>query len=132
MADYAGVREVEADADSLFEFLSQVDNLPRYFPRITEARPSGDDAVDVTAVIAPPGEEEHAVRSEAWFRVDHDRRQVEWGAEGPNDYRGHLEVTDDGDSSRVRLTLHTQADHPGIQEGVEETLGTIAGLVEGR
>jgi carbon monoxide dehydrogenase subunit G len=129
---YQGTRVVGADADAVFAFLRRVDNLPRYFPRITAAERTGDETVDVTAVIDPPGEDEQTVSSEAWFRVDEDRRQIEWGSEGPNDYQGDLEVTGSSEESRVSLTLHTEADHPGIQESLEETLDTVARLVEGR
>jgi carbon monoxide dehydrogenase subunit G len=131
VATYQGTRVVRADAKALFAFLSRVENLPRYFPRITSAEPTGEEEVDVTAVIEPPGEDEQTVRSEAWFRVDDERQQIEWGSEGPNDYQGDLEVTSDGEDSRVSLTLHTEAQHPGIQESLEETLETIARLVEG-
>jgi carbon monoxide dehydrogenase subunit G len=131
VANYQGTRVVRADAKALFAFLSRVENLPRYFPRITAAERTGDEEVDVTAVIEPPGEDEQTVRSEAWFRVDGERQQIEWGSEGPNDYQGDLEVTDDGVDSRVSLSLHTESQHPGIQESLEETLDTIARLVEG-
>jgi carbon monoxide dehydrogenase subunit G len=129
---YQGTRAVAADADAVFAFLRRVDNLPRYFPRITAAERTGDETVDVTAVIDPPDEDEQTVSSEAWFRVDEERRQIEWGSEGPNDYQGDLEVTGTAEESRVSLTLHTEADHPGIQESLEETLDTVARLVEGR
>ena len=131
MTNYQGTRVVRTDAKALFAFLSRVENLPRYFPRITSAERTGDEEVDVTAVIEPPGEDEQTVQSEAWFRVDDERQQIEWGSEGPNDYQGDLEVTDEGVDSRVSLSLHTQAQHPGIQESLEETLDTIARLVEG-
>jgi carbon monoxide dehydrogenase subunit G len=129
---YQGTRVVAADADALFAFLRRVDNLPRYFPRITAAERTGDERVDVTAVIDPPGAAEQTVSSEAWFRVDEERRQIEWGSEGPNDYQGDLEVTGGSEESRVSLTLHTEADHPGIQGSLDETLETVARLVEGR
>jgi hypothetical protein len=115
----------------LFAFLSRVDNLPKYFPRITSAEQSDDETVEVTAVIDPPGEDEQTVSSEAWFRVDDERQQIEWGSEGPNDYQGDLEVTSEGDDSRVSLSLHTESGSPGIEENLEETLATIARLVEG-
>jgi carbon monoxide dehydrogenase subunit G len=132
VATYQGTRVVGADADVLFAFLGRVDNLPRYFPRITAAERTGDETIDVTAVIDTPGEDERTVRSQAWFRVDEERHQIEWGSEGPNDYQGDLEVTGTSEESRVSLTLHTEADHPGIQESLEETLDAVARLVEGR
>ncbi|MBA2559342.1 MAG: SRPBCC family protein [Propionibacteriales bacterium] len=130
MAHYEGTRLIKASATNVFAFLSRVDNLPSYFPRITDAQPAGEEAVNVTAVIDPPGEDARTVQAEAWFRVDHERLQIEWGSEGPNDYRGDLEVTEEGDDSRVSLSLHTEAHHPGVHDGLEETLDTIKGLVE--
>jgi carbon monoxide dehydrogenase subunit G len=131
VVDYEGTRLVKVDAESLFSFLAKVENLPRYFPRITSAHPTGDETVDVTAVIDPAGDDEQTVEGEAWFRVDEDRMQVEWGSEGPNDYRGDLEVTDEADGARVSLGLHTESDHPGVQENLEETLDKVVQLVEG-
>jgi carbon monoxide dehydrogenase subunit G len=131
VVDYEGTRLVRVSAESLFTFLAKAENLPRYFPRITSARPTGDEMVDVTAVIDPAGEDEKTVEGEAWFRVDDDRMQIEWGSEGPNDYRGDLEVTDEGDASRVSLGLHTESAHPGVQDSLEETLDRVVQLVEG-
>ncbi len=132
MADYEGTRLVKVDAESLFAFLAKVENLPRYFPRITAAERTGDEAVDVTAVIDPEdGDGERTVEGEAWFRVDHERLQIEWGSEGRNDYRGDLEVTDEGDDSRVSLGLHTESEHPAIQDSLDETLDRVVTLVEG-
>jgi carbon monoxide dehydrogenase subunit G len=131
VVDYEGTRLVKVDAETLFAFLAKVDNLPRYFPRITSAELTGEESVDVTAVIDADGAGEQAVEGEAWFRVDHERLQVEWGSEGPNDYRGDLEVTDEGDASRVSLGLHTESEHPDIQDSLDDTLDKVVLLVEG-
>lgn len=70
--------------------------------------------------------------SDAWFRVDRDERRIQWGSEGPNDYRGELEVIGEGDVSEVAVRLHTSVDHAGSIEGdLQRTLDNIKRLVEG-
>jgi uncharacterized protein YndB with AHSA1/START domain len=43
MGDFQASTTVDADANALFDYLSQVSNLPRYFARMTSAEP-GDGA----------------------------------------------------------------------------------------
>ena len=90
-----------------------------------------------------PGEEVHTtakmpdgteVEGAAWFRVDSDAQHIEWGSKGPNDYHGHVDVTAEGDASRVEVHLHTTRVEDGnveVQDGVRETLSNIRRLVEG-
>ena len=68
------------------------------FPALTNAEPADGDAVYVTA-------EENGTShdAEAWFRVDRDRRHLDWGSEGDNDCHGRLGVTADGDGSQVTV-----------------------------
>ena len=87
MADYESSTTVAADAGAVFDFLGEVRNLPRYFERMTSAVPGDGDEVEVTADLG-----DRQVAGQAWFRADRDRRRLEWGSEGPNDYRGTLAV----------------------------------------
>lgn len=138
MGDYEGSTTVGAPVDDLFEFLSKVDNLPRYMDRMTHARSLPGDAVAVEARVEPgdagAGEGEDGARTvggEGWFRIDADRRSLSWGSEGPNDYRGELDVVADGDGSRVTVRIHTERDDaPGIRSGLDGTLATIRRLAE--
>lgn len=130
MADHARSHDVETDAQRVYELLSDVRNLPRYFPQITEAHPVGDgDAVDTTAVIDPPDQPKQEVRGEAWFRTDDAARRIEWGAEGESDYHGSLTVQEKGSGATVLLALHSPHDHPGIAESIDDTLATIDSLL---
>ena len=93
---------------------------------MTSAEPAGGDAVRVTADLNGTTE-----KGEAWFRVDRERRHLEWGSEGPNDYHGYLDVTGDGGTSSVTVFLHTERhDSSEIDQGIAETLATIKRLVE--
>ena len=133
MTEYRSAREIAADTAAAYSYLSDVENLPDYFPRITEAHRTGEEKVETTAVLdgddvgsSAPHE---TVRGEAWFRTDDDSRSIEWGSEGPNDYHGSLTVNDHPSGSRVEIVLNTKADYPGVQDSLEETLDSIVGAL---
>jgi uncharacterized membrane protein len=139
MGDYEGTTTVDIPRDELFEYLSRIENLPKYMSRMTEAHSVTGDEVSVEAKLEPEdvGAPESApgrtVQGEAWFRIDADARRLEWGAEGPHDYRGELAVTTTEDgagaATRVVVRLHTtHEDAPGIEHGLTETLENIERL----
>jgi Polyketide cyclase / dehydrase and lipid transport len=126
MGDYSGSADVGAPAGQLFDFLSKVSNLPRYFTAMTSAEPAGQDAVHVVADVDGATRE-----AEAWFRVDRERRHLEWGSEGPDNYHGYLDVAGDERTSSVTVFLHTERHDSGeIDGGIAGTLAEIRQLVE--
>lgn len=127
MTDHTGSSRVDAPADALFEYLSDVGNLPDYFSRMRSAeRGEGEE---VHTVAEGPGGQ--TVEGDAWFRVDRDAKRIEWGSEGPNDYHGHLDVTEEGRSARVEVHISTARATSGeVDRGIEETLASIRRLVE--
>lgn len=130
MADFTGTTTVEASETVLFDFLSDVGNLPRYFARMTSASPGQGEEVHTTATL-PDGTQ---VEGDAWFRVDDAAKHLAWGAEGESSYHGYLDVTgQDERSSSVEVHLHTtrvEAGDPQVQQGVDQTLASIKHLVE--
>jgi uncharacterized membrane protein len=127
MAEYENSTEVSASADALFDYLSDVGNLPEYFSRIRSATPAEGEAVH-TVAETPDG---RTVEGEAWFRVDRGAKRLEWGSEGPSDYSGHLDVTAVGDRSRVEVHVSTsRVESPEVQRGVDETVAAIKRAVE--
>jgi uncharacterized membrane protein len=127
MADFLTSAEVAAPADELFDYLSQVENLPNYFERMTSATDNGDGTITVSADIG-----DRVVEGEAWFEVDHATRTLSWGSEGPNDYSGQLQVTGD-ETSVVEVTLRTErVGDDEIQEGLEHTVAAIKLIMESR
>ena len=113
---------IAAPPDAVYAAISDVTNLPRFVPQMTAARPTGDDSVEVDARYH--GREQHG---EASFHADAERRRIEWGS--ASGYRGWMEVTADGDGSRLTLFLNTlhgsESDHD-----VAATLDAIRMLVE--
>lgn len=133
MASYEQSTEVHANADALFAYLSNVGNLPKYMDQMTSAESVSGEKIRTTAEvdIDHDGTTEK-VEGEAWFRVDDGARSLSWGSEGPNDYKGELKVTGDGDTSTVSVAIHTEHDEEGndIDEGLKGTLSNIKRLVE--
>jgi len=133
MGDYSKSTTVNVAPDRLFDYLSDVQNLPKYMPRLTSATPTEGDKVIVTAQIAPEGEPEQTVESEAWMRVRTAGQTLEWGSTGPNDYHGELDVDagDDAGSSTLTVRLHTnRAEGDDIDHGLVEALAGIKSSVE--
>ena len=129
MSDYSGTTHVSLAPAALFDYLSDISNLPRYFARMTSAQKGDGDEVLTTAKM-PDGTE---VEGRAYFRVDTSAQRLEWGSEGPSEYSGSLDVAADGDGSTVSVTLNTSRTHEGdpeVQQGIDETLASIRSQAE--
>jgi uncharacterized membrane protein len=126
MPDYQRSAKVKASPDSLFDYLSDIRNLPKYFNRMTSAKSAGPDEVHVTAEVH--GKEEEG---KAEFHVDKTARKLQWSSEGPNDYHGELAVAGQGNSSEVAVKLHTKStEKEQIEQGLQRTIENIVRLVE--
>lgn len=121
---------VSAPADTLFAYLSDVENLPGYFAAMKEAhRTGGTDEVHTVAQLDGGVE----VEGEAYFRVDEARHHIDWGSEGESEYSGYLDVTPSGDGSKVEVHIHSpHGTEEDIASGIDETLATIREKVEGQ
>lgn len=129
MGDFEATTTVTAAESALFDYLSEVENLPHYFTRMTSAEPGDGEEVHTTAPL-PDGPQ---VEGNAWFRVDEQAHRIEWGSEGGNDYHGSLEVSDAAGDAAVAVRMHTTRVPDGnseVQRGLEDTLATIKRLVE--
>jgi uncharacterized membrane protein len=126
MPNYQRTANVRASSDALFDYLSDVQNLPKYFSRMTSAKSAGTEEVHVTANVH--GKQ---VEGKAEFHVDKAGKKIRWSSEGPNDYHGELEVTGQGNTSEVAVKLHTnRGEREEIERGLQETLNNIVRLVE--
>jgi uncharacterized membrane protein len=126
MGEFEKSGSVHAPASQLFDFLSDVRNLPRYFARMTSAEPAAGEAVRVEAVV-PGGQHQEG---EAWFRVEKATRRITWGSEGPKEYSGELRVDGDDTASTVTIRLHTDADGGDSDSDLSESISNIRRLVE--
>lgn len=124
MTTYTHTAEADIPADTLFSFLADPRNLPRYFPQMTAAEPEGGEQVHVEAEVHG-----HHVEGEAWVRPDAAARTLAWGAEGPDDYHGELEIEELAPGrSRITVNLHSvrEAEGDEVQEGLKHTVAALA------
>lgn len=134
MAEYSATQTVDVDAKRLFAYLSEVDNLPDYFPRITSARRTEGDQIDVTASVPDGSGETREERGQAWLRVDTADTTLVWGSPGPNNYEGRLDLDPAGDDS-CTLTVSITSDRPDVdadrmQQGVDEAVRGVKEAAE--
>jgi len=121
--EHEHTQHVAAPPDRVFAALADIENLPRYVPQVTAARRTDGDTVSVEARY-----EGHTQRGDAWFKTDEQAHRIEWGAPH-GDYHGWLQVSPDGDGSRLTLFLATvRGDAPDSE--VMGTLDAIRRLVE--
>jgi hypothetical protein len=136
MGDYEASTTVDVASNVLFEYLSDVEHLPDYLPQLTAARPAGESAegerVEVEAVIQPDGEAERKVAGEAWIEVLDDGKKLRWGAPGPHDYHGELDIDFVADgTSMLTVRLHTEhTDGPSVEAALQRTLSGIKSAAE--
>lgn len=146
MAHHEASTTVNVAANILFDYLSDIQHLPDYLPRLTGVHPTeptppeaqGMEArqprqpvhheVEVTA-DEPSGQ---SVRTEAWIDVVEENRSLRWGAPGDHDYHGELDVefVADGTSN---LTIRLDTNHPAtpaIDEELQHALNTIKTSLE--
>lgn len=121
--EHEHTQHVAAPPDRVYAALADLENLPRYVPQLTAARRTDGDTVSVEARY-----EGHTQRAEAWFRSDEQARRIEWGSPA-SAYHGWIDVSEDGDGSRLTLFLATaHGDAPDSE--VMGTLDAIRRLVE--
>lgn len=143
--EYSGTHRIQAPADQVFEYVSDVRNLPKYLPTTKSAQPQGEDRVQVQ------GEAQgHQYNADGYFRKDEAGHRLEWGSDGEINYSGTLEVRDaGGGASEVTVKLRfepsprqavnnnqAQADHAPndqqIQDGINAALQSIQNTIEGQ
>jgi len=135
---------VAAPADDIFDFISDVQNVPQYLPTVKSAQPQQGERIRTQGQAG-----DRSYDSDGHFRVDKQARRIEWGSDGENDYRGWLEVQgDSGSQSEVKVHIH-YAPRPEIlqrmverspdhsfesvmKEGISKTLESIKRICEGK
>lgn len=135
---------VAAPVDSVFNFISDVKNVPQYLPTVKSAQPQQGERIRTQGQAG-----DRSYDSDGHFRVDKQTHRIEWGSDGENDYNGWLEVQNQGESqSQVTVHIH-YAPKPEIlqrmverspdnsfesvmYEGISKTLESIKRICEGK
>ena len=140
MPMYTDQTDVAASPDSVFRFVSDIANLPKYLPTVHGARSQPSERVEVDGQANG-----HAYHSTGWFNVDAAGRIMTWGSDGANDYSGKMEVSGEGDRSKVQCSLqfapsadikdamdkHQGGPSEAMTNGLRASLASIKDICEG-
>lgn len=141
--EYRGSRKIQASPEEVYEFVSDVRNLPKYLPTTKRAEPQGPERVEVEG-----NAHGHSYHADGMFKKDAQNHRLEWGSDGEIRYSGHLEVMPAGNGmSEVRVELRFDPDpqrasndgmhgkapsNHQIQEGIDKALESISNFIEGK
>ena len=100
MPEYSDHIDVAASPETVFRFVSDIANLPKYLPTVQGAHSHPHERVEVDGKANG-----HAYTSEGWFKVDQAGRTMTWGSDGANDYSGKMTVSGQGERSDVECSL---------------------------
>ena len=123
MPNYEQSLTIAANADAIFAFASDPENMPKYLSTVKEAHDAGGKA-DGRSRIAMKGEANgHPYEGEGWIEYRDGANEMTWGSEGQNDYSGKLSVDAEGDGSKVTVTLDFEP-KPGQDAEFKEQMGS--------
>ena len=141
--DYEETTTIQASPQEVYDFVSDVSNLPKYLPTTKSAQPQSGERVRVQ------GEAEgHQYDSDGYFRTNGANERLTWGAD-EDYYSGWLDIKDQGGEGS-EVTVHItftggppagKGDPPGegqergpsdsdVQEGLVKALESIKNFVE--
>jgi uncharacterized membrane protein len=137
MSEYEQTLTVQAPPQVVFEFVSNVQNLPRFMPTTQSAQTIEGDHVRVAGEAKG-----HAYSADGSFHADPTARRLEWRAD-EGYYAGWLQVRAADDDSLSEITVHIalQGYAPGtslqerpsdqqIEQGLADALAAIKAAVE--
>lgn len=136
--DYERSRLIQVAPDAVFDFVSDVGNLPAYLPTMKRAELQGDGRVKIEVEVKG---QHHA--ADGFLHVDDAKRRLEWGSD-TDLYCGWMTVSDEDGASIIiaHLTFAQQTDFPErvedqsqaadpMEEGLENALDSIKNILEG-
>lgn len=92
--EYSRSQIVDASADEVFRFVSEIGNLPKYLPPIQHVELLGGDQIRLRGETPSRGE----IDGQGYFRAYPEERRMEWGANVGRDYSGSFRVMEQGQS----------------------------------
>jgi uncharacterized membrane protein len=141
MQEFEKTKVINAEPDQVFEYLSDLNNLPQYLPTVQSAESVGGSRIRIKGAAAGKQYDETG-----FFRADRQGRKMEWGSDGDSGYSGWLRVEEKGaGSSGVTVHLSFDPRKPAlremderagdhqrvIEEGIEKALQSIKNQCEG-
>ena len=126
--EFEASKVVNAQADAVYDFVSDIKNMPKYMPTTKKAESQGKDRVRVQG-----GGEGFQYDSDGYLRRNSESNRLEWGADEGH-YSGWMEVQSEDEGAKVTIHLFFKSldgipsEHVG--EGLETALSSIKNHVE--
>ncbi len=143
MGEYERSISINASREQIENFVSDVQNLPRYLPTTKHAEPEQGERVRVQGET-PTG---HHYDADGYFRIDRNTHRMEWGSDGEQRYSGRLEFQGPEGDFPTQVFVHLSFDPPPqvgqamaqrtgsqeetINEGLDKALQSIKNILEG-
>ncbi len=121
MAEYKHSIHIPVQPQTIFDFVSDVRNLPQYLPTTREAQSQGGERVRVQGEAKG-----HRYDADGYLKRDPDAMRLTWGAD-EGYYSGWLQIepqADQPNESNVTVCLEFKA-YPGENEGRQPTAEDI-------
>ncbi len=123
MAEYKHTIRIPVQPQQIFDFVSDVRNLPQYLPTTRDAQSQGGERVRVQGEAKG-----HRYDADGYLKCDPDAMRLTWGAD-EGYYSGWLQIEPQADQSNVTVCLDFKA-YPGEGEGHQPSAEDIhAGIV---
>lgn len=140
MVEYERSRRIEATEREVFDFISNLRNMPNYLPTVESAEKVADGRIRLR------GKNDDAeFEDDGWINIDRDLHRIEWGND-EHTYRGWLKVSGNNGSSQLvaHLSLEPRYSPSGrpltgepakqpdpVEEGLEAAMDSLRNLIEG-
>jgi uncharacterized protein YndB with AHSA1/START domain len=135
--DFESSLSMNASPEQVFDFISDIANLPKYLPTTKSAQPQGPERVRVQGEANG-----HKYDGDGYLRPNKDALRLEWGAD-EGYYNGWMQVEKSGNGSSVKVHISFRGAPPGrseedapppeqVQEGLDKSLQSIQNFVEGK
>ena len=132
--------EINASADEVYAYVTDVNHMPDFLPFPDKVTPVGEGKVRVQGKMS--GQPFDKI---AWFKADKDARTMQWGATTRNEYSGEMAINDLGDHSELAIDVRLgkmldmsesdrkefEAHVPDIQTSLDQIGQTIKQQCEG-
>jgi hypothetical protein len=118
---------MSADADSVFDVLSDLESMTTWLPSAVEIELSGPNLIRLWM-----GSGDKEIDLERQVRIDWDRLRVEWGGEATTSCTGWLQVlrlAPGRSAVTVEVSGPAGVSRSRVDNWVEEALDTLAALV---
>jgi len=140
MVEYERSRRIAASEREVFDFISNLRNMPNYVPTVDSAEIVATDRIRMRGT-------NHGVAFEddGWIHIDSDHHRIEWGND-EHTYGGWLKVSGNNGSSQLvaHLSLEPRYSPSGrpltsergrepdpVEEGLAAAMDSLRNLIEG-